>query len=130
MSATHQRQAAAAAHCNRAKMGELPRFSLLPSNKRNNTGEKDLAAGPSWNVCGSLCTVNDILVKRLPLAGLAPGSVLAFGLAGAYCATEGAALFLSRDLPRVVLVGEDGRPALVREGLRTDPVNMPVAARG
>lgn len=93
-------------------------------------GEKDLAAGPSWNVCGSLCTVNDILVKRLPLAGLAPGSVLAFGLAGAYCATEGAALFLSRDLPRVVLVGEDGRPALVREGLRTDPVNMPVAARG
>ena len=98
---------------------------------RGGAGEKDGAAEElSWNVCGSLCTVNDILVKRLPLAGLSAGSVLAFDLAGAYCATEGAALFLSRDLPRVVLVGGDGAPALVRERVRTDQLNMPVAVRG
>ena len=78
-----------------------------------------------WNVCGSLCTTNDILVKRLPLAGLGEGSLLAFSRAGAYCATEGIALFLSRDLPRVALVGVDGAPELVREGLRTDPLNTP-----
>lgn len=78
-----------------------------------------------WNVCGSLCTTNDILVKRLPLAGLGEGSLLAFSQAGAYCATEGIALFLSRDLPRVALVGADGAPELVREGLRTDPLNTP-----
>lgn len=78
-----------------------------------------------WNVCGSLCTTNDILVKRLPLAGLGEGSLLAFSRAGAYCATEGIALFLSRDLPRVALVGADGAPELVREGLRTDPLNTP-----
>ena len=83
-----------------------------------------------WTLCGALCTINDILVKRLPLAGLSAGSVLAFDLAGAYCATEGAALFLSRDLPRVVLVGRDGAPALVRERVRTDQLNMPVAVRG
>lgn len=78
-----------------------------------------------WNVCGSLCTTNDILVKRLPLAGLGEGSLLAFSRAGAYCATEGIALFLSRDLPRVALVGADGALELVREGLRTDPLNTP-----
>lgn len=78
-----------------------------------------------WNVCGSLCTTNDILVKRLPLAGLGEGLLLAFSRAGAYCATEGIALFLSRDLPRVALVGADGALELVREGLRTDPLNTP-----
>lgn len=78
-----------------------------------------------WNVCGSLCTTNDILVKRLPLVGLGEGSLLAFSRAGAYCATEGIALFLSRDLPRVALVGADGALELVREGLRTDPLNTP-----
>lgn len=78
-----------------------------------------------WNVCGSLCTTNDILVKRFLLAGLGEGSLLAFSRAGAYCATEGIALFLSRDLPRVALVGADGALELVREGLRTDPLNTP-----
>lgn len=87
------------------------------------------ADAPAWNVCGSLCTVNDILVKQLPLPGLAEGSLLAFARAGAYCATEGMSLFLSRDLPRVVLVGADGAPELVRAGVRTDPLNTPRAAR-
>lgn len=82
-----------------------------------------------WSVCGSLCTTNDVLARRLPLEGLSEGSLLAFGRAGAYCATEGMALFLSRDLPRVVLVGEGGVPELVREGLRTDPLNTPRPSR-
>ena len=83
-----------------------------------------------WNVCGSLCTANDILAKQLPLAGLAEGSLLAFSRSGAYCAAEGMALFLSRDLPRVVLVGADGAPELAREGVRTDRFNAPsVSAR-
>lgn len=42
------------------------------------------ADAPAWNVCGSLCTVNDILAKQLPLPGLAEGSLLAFARAGAY----------------------------------------------
>lgn len=99
-----------------------------------NLGPRDAPGGaagdaPAWNVCGSLCTVNDILAKQLPLPGLAEGSLLAFDRAGAYCATEGMSLFLSRDLPRVVLVGADGAPELVRAGVRTDPLNTPRAAR-
>lgn len=83
-----------------------------------------------WNVCGSLCTTNDILAKQLPLAGVVLGSLLAFDRAGAYCATEGIALFLSRDLPRVVLLSAEGTPELVREGLHTDPLNTPLPLRG
>lgn len=79
---------------------------------------------PGWNVCGSLCTVNDIIAKQLPLEGLGVGSLLAFGRAGAYCATEGMALFLSRDLPAVALV--DGAGArLVRGRIPTDQLNAP-----
>lgn len=83
-----------------------------------------------WNICGSLCTTNDILAKQLPLAGVRLGSLLAFDRAGAYCATEGIALFLSRDLPRVLLLDAGGAPEIVRECLRTDPLNTPLPVRG
>lgn len=85
------------------------------------------AARPAepWNVCGSLCSVNDILAKQLPFPGLEVGDVLAFANTGAYCMTEGISLFLSRDLPRVCLVGPDGTPRLVRDGLATYPLNSP-----
>lgn len=83
-----------------------------------------------WNICGSLCTVNDILAKQLPLAGLDTGSILAFRFAGAYCMTEGISLFLSRDLPKVVVLKHDGEPVLVRDGLRTDIINTPLHPLG
>ncbi|HJG37303.1 diaminopimelate decarboxylase family protein [Enorma phocaeensis] len=84
----------------------------------------------SWNICGSLCTVNDILAKQLPLAGLDTGSILAFRFAGAYCMTEGISLFLSRDLPKVVVLKHDDEPVLVRDGLRTDIINTPLHPLG
>lgn len=77
----------------------------------------------NWNLCGSLCTVNDILVKQLPVAGLKCGDVFAFGNTGAYCMTEGISLFLSRSLPRIVLLRAEGAPLLVREALPTDRIN-------
>ena len=80
-----------------------------------------------WNVCGSLCSVNDILAKQLPFPGLEIGDVLAFENTGAYCMTEGISLFLSRELPRVCLVGADGQTRLVRDALPTYPLNSPVA---
>ena len=76
-----------------------------------------------WNIFGSLCTTNDVLVKRLPLEGLRLGDVLVFEKAGAYSVTEGIALFLSRELPAVVLIREDGTPACVRRITPTDPFN-------
>lgn len=77
----------------------------------------------NWNLCGSLCTINDILVKQLPVSTLKCGDVFAFANTGAYCMTEGISLFLSRALPRVVLVQPDGAPVLVREAVSTDRFN-------
>lgn len=90
---------------------------------------QEAAEPETWTVCGALCTTNDLLAKQLLLKGLALGSVLAFEKTGAYSMTEGISLFLSRDLPRVVIVDADGRSRLVREDIRTDPFNTPRAVR-
>ena len=61
-----------------------------------------------WMLCGSLCTTADVLVRKAEFTGLEQGDVLAFENIGAYSVTEGPALFLSRDMPKIVLHGEDG----------------------
>ena len=94
-----------------------PHFSVFPVHP---TGEEQ-----EWNICGSLCTINDFLVKKVPLPGLQKGDILAFENAGAYCMTEGISLFLSRDLPAVALLDENGNYSLVREHTAIDELNMP-----
>ena len=77
-----------------------------------------------WNICGSLCTVNDILVKKVFLPNLKNGDILAFCNAGAYSMTEGVSLFLSRDLPKIVLFdGSDFK--IVRNSFDTYVLNTP-----
>ena len=50
--------------------------------------------------------------------------MLAFEKAGAYCVTEGIALFLSRDLPAVVLKSAlDGKEHLLRAHIETNNLN-------
>lgn len=82
-----------------------------------------------WNLCGALCTVNDILVKQLPVPNLKCGDLFAFENAGAYCMTEGISLFLSRALPPIVLLLPGGATALVREATPTDTFNTPCYER-
>ena len=76
-----------------------------------------------WNVCGSLCTINDILGKQMPLGQLRIGDLLAFDKTGAYCMTEGRSLFLSRDLPRILLVHRDGIISQIRDRIETCELN-------
>lgn len=95
---------------------KIPHFKLLP--------EREHEELQNWNLCGSLCTINDILVKQLPVRSLQPGDVFAFENTGAYCMTEGISLFLSRALPAVVLL-KDGEPQLVRKPLETNFINTP-----
>ena len=77
-----------------------------------------------WTLCGSLCTTNDVLVRSFPLTGLRAGDLLVFENAGAYSVTEGLGLFLSRDLPGIVL-WQNGAPQLVRGLTPTYPINTP-----
>ena len=75
-----------------------------------------------WCLCGSLCTVNDVLVRSVEMSSLERGDVLAFKNAGAYSVTEGVHLFLSRTMPRVLLCdGEDVR--LARDFTESWPIN-------
>ena len=76
-----------------------------------------------WNICGSLCTVTDILVKQLEVCEPQVGDVLCFSRAGAYCMTEGISLFLSRDLPQVVMCDTSGELRLARERFEAWPLN-------
>lgn len=88
-------------------------------------GKEDLPVTASWNVCGALCSMNDILAKDLPLPPVEIGDLLCFRLAGAYAVTEGIALFLTRDLPAVYLLTEDGRLVLARKTTETVELNLP-----
>ncbi len=99
-----------------------PFYDLFPERS---TGEVR-----NWNLCGSLCTINDILVKQLPIQGLKPGDVVIFRNTGAYCMTEGISLFLSRNLPQVVLRLPDGRLVSVRDAVPTYVLNQASFSQG
>lgn len=94
-----------------------PYCHVLPEKEEGETVE--------WNLFGSLCTVNDILVKQMPVRNLRVGDVVVFEKTGAYSTTEGIALFLSRDLPKILLRGEDGTIQILRDAVDTDPLNTP-----
>ena len=76
-----------------------------------------------WCLCGSLCSVNDILARSATLTDLAMGDVLAFKNAGAYSVTEGIALFLSRTMPRIVMRAASGEWVLVRDFMESSRFN-------
>lgn len=80
------------------------------------------AAPRKVTVCGSLCTVSDILAKDVMLGGCAVGEKLVFMNAGAYAATEGISLFLNRDLPAIVME-HDGVLLQLRQHLFTESLN-------
>ena len=95
---------------------KIPKIDIFPK-KNGKSKEK-------WNICGSLCTINDILVKQYEIENLNIGDILIFKNAGAYCMTEGISLFLSRDLPKIIKVNEDETIELIRDNKPTFIFNM------
>lgn len=87
------------------------------------TSEEPMPGNDEYCICGSLCTVADVLVRNVWLKSLNIGDYLAFGKCGAYSVTEGSSLFLSRNLPSVYLVKEDGKTELVRAEMNTFSIN-------
>ena len=88
-------------------------------------GKADAPIAGTWNICGALCSMNDLILKQAELPEIEPGDLICFENTGAYCVTEGISLFLSRDLPAVYLMREDGAPFLVREAIETAALNTP-----
>lgn len=95
----------------------IPFFDLIQKEVYN---ENDV-----YNIYGSLCTVNDCLVKNLEVPKLNVGDVFAFKKVGAYSVTEGISLFLSRDLPKVVLIDKNNQTHLLRDVIKTSEINFP-----
>ena len=87
-------------------------------------GKENAPVEQSWNICGSLCSMHDIVAKQVMLPKVTLGDMLCFANTGAYCMTEGAALFLSRELPAIYLQ-DGGDPVCVRRAFDTAPLNTP-----
>ena len=84
---------------------------------------KDEEEISKWNICGSLCTVNDVIVRGVCIANPKKNDILVFENVGAYSVTEGMALFLSRELPQIVLYNEDGKFEIVRDRQELNMLN-------
>ena len=95
---------------------KIPVMEIYP---RRDDGETE-----EWNICGSLCTINDILVKKLEVSNLNVGDILVFKNTGAYCMTEGISLFLSRELPQVLISDKNEKIEVVRKITPTFNLNM------
>ena len=81
--------------------------------------------GKEWMICGSLCSMNDIIAKQISLPNIAIGDLICFENTGAYCMMEGISLFLSRDLPPIYLLLENGEAVCIREPFETSVLNTP-----
>ena len=93
--------------------------------------EMELAGGASdrgpadenYCICGSLCTVADVLVREVSLPRLKYDDVLLFHRCGAYSVTEGSALFLSREIPAVYIFSRKRGLQKVRSGMSAAEIN-------
>lgn len=94
----------------------VPYFDVFP--KRDT--EKN-----NCTLYGSLCTVNDIILKSIELNSLQLGDYIVFKNTGAYSITEGISLFLTRELPAVIIYDREGKYHLVRKHLKTSTMNFP-----
>lgn len=78
-----------------------------------------------WNICGALCTGNDVICRAAPLGDVKIGDVLVFERVGAYSITEGMLHFLSRNLPEVFFNSEKEGMVSVRKPIESYRMNRP-----
>lgn len=96
-----------------AKMKKPPLecYNAVPSEIMRNT-----------IICGSLCTIGDVLSNESVLPEFRPNDFVVFNKAGAYTVTENIALFLSRDLPSIYYV-KNGNVSIARSKIGASKLN-------
>lgn len=77
-----------------------------------------------YTLCGSLCTVADVLVREVKLKKLELGDILEFAHCGAYSVTEAPALFLSRQLPAIYAYSKECGYECLREHIAAAEINL------
>lgn len=98
---------------------KTPIIDHYPMHRQAEDTEKE------WMLCGSLCTFNDVVARKVPVKDLRIGDYFIFHHIGAYAVTEGGYLFLSRNLPRIYFADERSGIRLVREGISSHIMNTP-----
>lgn len=88
----------------------------------NNISEYTDKFDKPQTLCGSLCTTNDVLARSYSGVVLELKDTLVFCNIGAYSVTEGLNLFLSRNMP-LVLIHSDGVISRVRDVKETWRLN-------
>lgn len=96
---------------------KVPKFKHIRLAPQKKVTNKDL-----WNVCGSLCTIHDYLLRNVELESVNQGDLFIFENAGAYSMTESISLFLSRDLPLILLINDENE-FVVREHISISNLN-------
>ncbi len=93
-------------------------------NEEKNGVELAQLPDTDYTLCGSLCTVADVLVREVKLKMLELGDVLEFGHCGAYSVTEAPALFLSRQLPAIYAYSKECGYECLREHIPAAEINL------
>ncbi|MCR5024983.1 MAG: diaminopimelate decarboxylase [Lachnospiraceae bacterium] len=83
--------------------------------------EKTEGTKDKYCICGSLCTVADVLIREIELPELKVGDILSFDRCGAYSVSEGALTFLSRSMPEIWI--RDGETRCLREKMESWKLN-------
>lgn len=100
-------------------------YGCKVSEKEEKTGvELTELPDTDYTLCGSLCTVADVLVREVKLKKLELGDVLEFGHCGAYSVTEAPALFLSRQLPAIYAYSKEYAYECLREHIPAAEINL------
>ena len=96
----------------------------VSENEEKNGVELTELPDTDYTLCGSLCTVADVLVREVKLKKLELGDVLEFGHCGAYSVTEAPALFLSRQLPAIYAYSKECGYECLREHILAAEINL------
>lgn len=95
----------------------------VSENDEKNGVELAQLPDADYTLCGSLCTVADVLVREVKLKKLELGDILEFGHCGAYSVTEAPALFLSRQLPAIYAYSKQNSFELLRGYVAASDIN-------
>ena len=101
---------------------KMPEIEVIQGGNTDNI-EPYARGEQAFTLCGSLCTVADVIVKNYPITDAAVGDILIFKNLGAYSVTEGIYLFLSRRMPVILAYSEKSGVKVLRDAVETYMLN-------
>lgn len=96
---------------------KAPKTVVLKEEEHKGTDKE------KWMICGALCSIHDVLLKNYETTHLQKGDIIVFYDAGAYAMTDTSILFLSRELPCILVESENGDIECLRNKIKSSAFN-------